>query len=277
MPELPEVETMCRGIRAIEGRRIANAQRTSCARKLIRIEPRIDRLRRRVVDTRVDRVERLGKRVVLVLDSGDRLVFEPRMTGLVLLESPPTKEHLRFEVTFAGGRPRRLWFWDQRGLGQIHLYTAEHFRALTADGRIGPDALAVDCEELKRRLAGRKTPVKVALMNQAWLAGVGNLYASEILYVARIDPRRPCDELTARQWSRIHEAMRMILQTAIEYEGSTLSDGTYRNALNNPGQYQTQHRVYDRAGQKCPTCRRARIVRIVQAQRSTFFCPRCQR
>ncbi len=277
MPELPEVETMCRGIREIEGRRIVGARRVPCSRKLIRIEPRIDRLQRRVVGARVVRVERLGKRVVLVLDSNDRLVFEPRMTGLVLLESPPTREHLRFEVTFAGGRPRQLRFWDRRGLGQIHLYTHEQFAALTCDGRIGPDALAVDLREMKRCLADRKTPIKVALLNQSWLAGIGNLYASEILHVARIDPRRRCDELTSTQWKRTFEAMRLILQTAIEYEGSTLSDGTYRNALNNPGQYQAQHRVYDRAGQTCPTCRRERVIRIVQAQRSTFLCPRCQK
>jgi formamidopyrimidine-DNA glycosylase len=118
--------------------------------------------------------------------------------------------------------------------------------------------------------------VKVALLDQRAVAGVGNLYASEILHLARIHPARPCDELARRHWNAIAAAAREVLETAIRYEGSTLSDGTYRNALNKEGGYQNEHRVYAKAGEPCPRCRRGVIERIVQAQRSTFFCPRCQ-
>ena len=120
--------------------------------------------------------------------------------------------------------------------------------------------------------AGRK----VALLDQAAIAGVGNLYASELLHVAHVHPQRRCDQLTKAQWERIHAAMVDVLEAAIRYEGSTLSDGTYRNALNKAGGYQNEHRVYDKANQPCPICQ-AEIARIIQAQRSTFFCPRCQR
>jgi formamidopyrimidine-DNA glycosylase len=126
-------------------------------------------------------------------------------------------------------------------------------------------------------LAGSRREIKVALLDQRALAGVGNLYASEILHLAGVHPQRQCDMLQRAQWQRIHAALVEVLELAIRYEGSTLGDGTYRNALNEAGGYQNHHRVYDRAGEPCPTCHREAIERIVQAQRSTFFCPRCQR
>ena len=123
---------------------------------------------------------------------------------------------------------------------------------------------------------GRRA-VKVALLDQRALAGVGNLYASEMLHVAGIHPAKRCHRLTMADWERLHAALQHVLSEAVRYEGSTLSDGTYRNALNRPGSYQSHHRVYDRAGEACPSCGRGPIRRIVQAQRATFFCPDCQR
>jgi formamidopyrimidine-DNA glycosylase len=103
------------------------------------------------------------------------------------------------------------------------------------------------------------------------------LYASEMLHRCGIHPAARCDRLHGDPWTRLHAALLAVLESAIEHEGSTLSDGTYRNALNQAGGYQNQHRVYDRAGESCPTCGRGTIQRIVQAQRSTFFCPACQK
>jgi formamidopyrimidine-DNA glycosylase len=135
----------------------------------------------------------------------------------------------------------------------------------------------MDAARLRSRLAHRRVPVKVALLDQSALAGVGNLYASEILHVAGIHPRLRCHRLSRRQWQRLADSMLAVLDEAIRYEGSTLADGTYRTVLNNPGGYQNRHRVYDRAGELCPSCGKRAIQRIVQAQRSTFFCPACQR
>ena len=127
----------------------------------------------------------------------------------------------------------------------------------------------------RERLGGSGRAVKVALLDQRAVAGIGNLYASEILHLAGVHPLRSCDRLTRAQWQRLADATRAVLDTAIRYEGSTLGDGTYRNALNESGGFQNHHRVYDRAGKPCVRCG-SPIVRIVQAQRSTFFCPKCQ-
>ena len=119
--------------------------------------------------------------------------------------------------------------------------------------------------------------IKVALLDQKALAGVGNLYASEILHRAGIHPARSCRRLRKAQWQRVHAEMLCVLHDAIQHQGSTLRDGTYRIARDAPGNYQFSHRVYQRHGQACLACGKAQIVRIVQAQRSTFYCPACQR
>jgi formamidopyrimidine-DNA glycosylase len=135
----------------------------------------------------------------------------------------------------------------------------------------------MSAESYRERLGASRRPIKVALLDQRAVAGIGNLYASEILHLAGIHPAHACRELTSRRWKALAAAAQTVLNAAIRYEGSTLSDGTYRNALNGEGGYQNQHRVYARAGRQCPRCRRATIARIVQAQRSTFYCPRCQK
>ncbi|HTM53132.1 MAG TPA: bifunctional DNA-formamidopyrimidine glycosylase/DNA-(apurinic or apyrimidinic site) lyase [Pirellulales bacterium] len=275
MPELPEVETMRRGILSVVGRRIAEVRLPRCRKRPILIAPSPATLRRRAVGQKIVAVDRAGKRVVLRLASGDAIVFEPRMAGLVLLGTPPTREHLRLRIVLDDGR--EVLFWDRRGLGLVRLVRQDEFEKHYGAAKLGPDALALSWQELAARLAKSRRPIKVALLDQAALAGVGNLYASELLHLARIDPRRPCNELSKAEWRRVHAAMLEVLHAAIRHEGSTLGDGTYRNALNEEGSYQNHHRVYDRAGQRCERCRRGEIERIVQAQRSTYFCARCQK
>ena len=276
MPELPEVETMRRGVAGIVGHTIEDARRVPCRLRPIRVTPGPVALRRRVVGRTITAVERIGKRVVVRLQD-DALVFEPRMTGLILLTDPPGEEHLRFRLQLAGGEHRQLLYWDRRGLGSVRLLSSRQLKTELGPDHLGPDALQVSVDQLRRRLESSSRAIKVALLDQRVVAGVGNLYASELLHVARIHPESPCSRLSDRQWSRLHVAMRQVLKDAIVHEGSTLSDGTYRNVLNSPGTYQNHHRVYDRAGQACPTCDRSQIRRIVQAQRATFFCPRCQK
>ncbi len=277
MPELPEVETMCRGIRSIIGGTIVKAARTPCCKRPIDIVPRIDRLNRRVTGKTVSDIERLGKRVVIRMDNDDRLIFEPRMTGIVLTGLPPNQEHLRFELTLEGCPRERLLFWDRRGLGKVTWLANDEFNRLVEDGRLGPDAMSVTAEQFRQRGKSSKRAIKVALLDQKFIAGVGNLYASEILHVAGVDPRARCNRLTVKQWNAIHQCMLQVLRLAIQYEGSTLADGTYQKAINDPGSYQNQHRVYDREGKRCLSCRTGTIRRIVQAQRSTFHCGSCQK
>lgn len=277
MPELPEVETMRRGVEPVVGAKIVALERLPCPRKPIAIVPGLAQFRRRVVDARIARTDRVGKRVVLWLDSDDAIVFEPRMTGLLLLGDPPDPLYSRLRLRLSGRRARQLVYWDRRGLGNIRLYDAAQYAEKFSDLAFGPDALRMTAQLYRERLGASRRAVKVALLDQRAVAGIGNLYASEILHLAGIHPERPCQRMTSRQWTALATAALEVLETAIRYEGSTLSDGTYRNALNREGGYQNEHRVYAKTGQPCPRCRRGKIARIVQAQRSTFYCPRCQR
>jgi len=248
-----------------------------CKRRPILIQPGPAALARRLVGRTVADFGRLGKRVVLQLDSGDRLIFEPRMTGLVLVADPPTEEHLRFRLDLAGGPIPHVWYWDRRGLGSVRLITEQQLAEQLGSRKLGPDALVLTADELCDRLSPSRRAIKVALLDQRAVAGIGNLYASEILHLAGIHPAKRCDLLNVAQWQMVHARMLEVLHDAILHEGSTLSDGTYRNALNQSGGYQSLHRVYDRAGEPCRQCQSTPIVRIVQAQRATFYCPTCQR
>ena len=279
MPELPEVETMVRGIRPhVEGRRIRHLLRCPCERKPILLEPGFDEMVARAEGRRIVRVWRRAKRVVMSLDSGDAFVIEPRMTGLMLLEDPPSVEHLRLEWQLAGRSDyRSVWFWDRRGLGTIRLLDSQQQDEVLGLGNLGPDALETTAADWQTICHSSRTPIKVLMLNQKKVAGIGNLYASEILHLSRIHPETPAREISHQKLQRLAEYTVAVLELAISYEGSTLSDGTYRNALNKAGGYQNAHRVYDREGEQCPTCNRSSIVRIVQSQRSTFFCRSCQK
>lgn len=276
MPELPEVETMRRGIASVIGKTIQSAALVKSNYRPILVSPR-QMLCRRLEGRVIVDTGRLGKRVLLHLDDEQILAFEPRMTGLVLVTDPPNQEHLRFVAELSGRKSPRLMFWDRRGLGTIHLLTPKAFDQKWGPHVLGPDALRIDGTQLRQRLGKSRRPIKPALLDQKAVAGIGNLYAAEILFEAEVDPRLRCDRVTKKQWDRIAEWTIHVLQKAIQYEGSTLSDGTYRNALNQSGQYQNHHRVYDRAGSNCSRCETGVITRIVQAQRATFFCPGCQR
>ena len=278
MPELPEVETMVRGIRdTMVGRSLRELRECPCSCRPLTLSPPFAEIARRSRGREVIAVRRVAKRVVIDLQGGDSFVIEPRMTGLMLLADPPDREHLRLEWRMSGaGQPASVWFWDRRGLGVVRLCDAEELARRLGGDSLGKDALLMtetDWREVSQRTA---RPIKVALLDQKLVAGIGNLYASEILHESRISPLRPTNSLTKPQVARLHAATQHVLTDAIKHEGSTLGDGTYRNALNESGGYQNSHRVYDREDLTCPTCQRSKIVRIVQTQRSTFYCRRCQ-
>jgi formamidopyrimidine-DNA glycosylase len=275
VPELPEVETMRRGIAGVVGSMIQAVERPRCQLKPLAVRPGWPALKRRLAGQRITGTGRLGKRVALQIESGDSLIFEPRMAGLVLVGDPPNEEHLRFRLRLAGPIPAVL-YWDRRGLGNVSLYRPDELHTLYGPERLGPDALECSPEIFVERLGKSRRAIKVALLDQKAVAGIGNLYASEILHRAAIHPATECTRLGEFDWQRLAAATSAILTDAIQYEGSTLGDGTYRNALNQDGSYQNHHRVYARDGQACLTCADGQIVRVVQAQRSTFYCPRCQ-
>lgn len=276
MPELPEVETMRRGLLPLLGGRITKLRQPRCLLKPILITPKLPTLRKRVLGQSIQSIDRLGKRIVLKLSSADTLVFEPRMTGLLLLGDPPNREHLRLKFEVTECQANTLLFWDRRGLGTVRLFSPKEQVTLLGRERIGPDALGATAEVLQAQFGHSHRAIKVALLDQKGIAGIGNIYASEILHLARIHPQSQCSALTRQHWSAIQQATQEVLELAITLEGSTLSDGTYRNALNQNGGYQNHHRVYNKADQQCPSCQQGKIERVVLAQRSTFFCPQCQ-
>jgi len=279
VPELPEVETMVRGIRPhVAGRTIRHFRACPTRCKPITMSPTAATMGRRITGQTISTVRRIAKRVVLDLSDGAHVVIEPRMTGLMLLADPPDPDHLRLEWELTGDSEYgSLWFWDRRGLGTVRHYRPQELVIALGPDRLGPDALTATIEEWQRLCGRTLRPIKVALLDQKLIAGIGNLYASEILHLARVHPQTPAAKLKPPQIAEIAAATVHVLTEAIRYEGSTLSDGTYRNALNHDGGYQNAHRVYDRAGETCPTCGKNPVVRIVQGQRSTFFCSGCQR
>lgn len=276
---------MCRGLHPIIGMQIESAACPRISVKPCGMYPEKGMLLRRLPGSAILGIERRGKRVVIQLDCG-YLVFQPKMTGLVSLTDPPDPGHVRLILKVSQvpcndpkskASPEQVFFWDRRGLGTIALWSKEELETNLGPDVLGIDALAIRVEELKARASKSKRPIKVVLLDQKVVAGVGNLYASEILHRIGIAPTLGAERLSNKQWKELHAAMLDILQTAIRYEGSTLGDGTYRNALNQDGAYQNHHQVYDREGECCTQCKRATIVRIVQAQRATFYCPVCQR
>lgn len=285
MPELPEVETMRRGIAGLAGARIEAARFPKGRCRPLAISPTPRELADFLAGSRIAAVDRFGKRVAIGIDRDGMaprwLVIEPRMTGLLLVAEPPTENHVRMELDLSPGimtppgRSDRLLFWDQRGLGTIRLLDAAGLERACGGAKLGPDGLVVTGEDLARRLGGSRRGVKVALLDQRAVAGIGNIYAAEILHRAAIDPRTPCHRLSASAWENVAEAARKILASAVAHEGSSIGDELYRTADNRKGGFQALHRVYGRAGTPCRTCGEA-IQRIVQAQRSTFFCAVCQ-
>lgn len=268
---------MRRGIAPIAGCRIVRAERPASRYRPAPCEPSWDAALAGLTGRTIVEVGRVGKRIILALDDGSRFVFEPRMTGLALLADPPTQEHLRLVLHLAGGAADKAAFWDRRGIGTFSWFANEAELIASRHGRIGPDALALEASDYVRIFGKCDREIKVALLDQALIAGIGNLYASEILHEAKIHPAKRCPTLKPAEWKRVADATRRILEQAIRHEGSTLGDGTYRNALNQDGSYQNCHRVYAKAGERCATCSRGVVARVVQAQRSTFFCAVCQR
>lgn len=256
MPELPEVETLCRQLRpVIVGRDILS--RRVIDRKLAHLPP----LEGRTVRS----IDRHGKRMIWTLSDGQCLVFQLRMTGrLFWLEGEELPPHARLVLSFHEGR---LVLSDPRRFATVELYRPPAASPVT-DGLepLDPRCLA----EAARR---RRLPVKSFLMDQKVVAGIGNIYASEILHGAGIDPARPACSLTPAQWRRVAIVSARILAKAVEARGTSISD--WRDLFAGPGEYQHQLRVYGRKGERCRACR-CEILRVVIAGRSTFYCPGCQ-
>jgi len=213
----------------------------------------------------IQSVRRLGKQIFFDLDRG-LLYIHLGMTGKLLWNVTPGK-YARVVLTLDQGT---LVYDDIRQFGRFeHFLKAPGFLA-----RSGPDALSIGFEEFFSRLQRHRGSIKTLLLNQAFIAGVGNIYADESLFAARIHPRAKASRLSRQRALELHRSILAILSLAIDHRGSSISD--YVNARGERGAFQQLHCVYGRAGEPCPRCGTT-IKRIVLGQRSTHYCPRCQR
>ena len=270
MPELPEVETIVRDVhRAATGARIERVE----VLKEDLIEGDAKEFRRCVKGRAIGGVTRRAKNIVVDLGD-DRLVVNLGMTGRLLVadRSAPLPRYLGVRFDLDDGR--LLLYEDVRRFGRLECLPAA--RWAERDRALGYEPLSDELtpRALREMASKSRVAVKTWLMDQRRVVGVGNIYASEALFRARIDPRRPANTLTLPQAKRLHAAIREVLQEAIDFRGTTLLD--YRDASGQPGEFSRRLRVYDRKGEPCTVCETP-LQRIVQGGRSTFFCPRCQR
>lgn len=271
MPELPEVEFVARQLRdELIGQRITGVE-VLWPPALSGMDPA--EFAGRVVGRSITGIDRRAKYLALDLDEGDVLAIHRRMSGNLILTGPD--EHDPYaRVVFALGDGRRLVFSDPRKFGRIVLTTREELPALFA--QLGPEPLeaAFTPAVLARQLAGRNRALKALLLDQSVVAGLGNIYADEALFRARLHPLRPGGSLTAGEIDALHAAIQETLRLGIEHGGTTF--GRHRDAYNEAGRNLEYLNVYRRTGEPCPRCGTP-IARTVVAQRGTHFCPHCQR
>jgi formamidopyrimidine-DNA glycosylase len=266
MPELPEVQTV---VDTLAPLLVGRPIRTVLHLRDDIVNPPgfdlIESLTGRVVTG----IARRGKKIVITLNDENRFFIHLGMTGRLTtcLAADAIEPHTHF---IADVGDHHLRFRDPRRFGGIFWLARDE----APDSELGPEPLNITPKQLHARLQKTRRAIKTALLDQSLIAGLGNIYADEALFAARLNPTCPANELTPPQVARLTRAIKSTLNRALHHRGSTLRD--YRDANGESGNFQKLHRVYDRAGQPCRTCRTP-IVRIVLGGRSTHYCPKCQK
>lgn len=270
MPELPEVETIARGLdKRVAGDRIESVWIGSKPEPL---KSPAATIAKTLEHTRILHVHRVGKHIVFDLMSSNgtdarQWIVHLGMTGRMLVAAPETEVsgHTHLIARLASGRELR--FVDPRRFGRLEV-RREPFTGP------GAEPLQITAEELVELFRRRKTPIKAALLNQNLLHGVGNIYADESLFRAGVRPRRRANSVTRSEYAKLHRGLQQVLKEAIAAGGSSVSD--YVDADGEEGFFQLQHRVYGREGEPCLVCKMP-IKKIVVGGRGTHYCPKCQR
>lgn len=271
MPELPEVETIARGLSNAVARKTIAAVAVTLPK--VALAPPGERFERALVGETVTGVGRRGKYVVVQFDSGRRLAVHLRMTGRLIVQPKGATEpypHTHVLITFGDGT--RLAFADVRTFGRMRLLAAGD--PWDADGGVEPLSEGFTGEAFVSMLDGRRTPIKTLLLDQSRIAGVGNIYACEALWEAGIRPSRPSHSISKPARRRLHGAIRDVLLRAIEARGTSVDD--YVDAEGLRGGFQNKLAVYGRLGEPCLRCGKP-IVRTVLGQRGTWWCRGCQK
>jgi formamidopyrimidine-DNA glycosylase len=271
MPELPEVETIKEDLRElVVGSEIERAQ--VLAPSLVE-QPPAERFASRLEGVRITGARRRAKHLIVELGTGKSLVFQLKIGGQLLLV-PPVEEPetaLMLVLDLDGGR--RLFLRDETGFTRARLLDADELEERLSS--LGPEPFeeAFEVGYLQRSIGSRKAQIKPLLLDQKVVSGIGNIYADEILYDARLHPRRKANTLSEDEWAALHAAIRSNLTAGIEHRGTTVR--LYKDVLDRPGDHQNYLRVFEKHGQPCPGCE-GEVVREKVSGRPSHFCPGCQ-
>jgi formamidopyrimidine-DNA glycosylase len=268
VPELPEVETIKNELSPhVIGRRFTGV--TVRDAKLVR-QPSAEEFRQKLTGKRIIGLERRGKYLIFHLSGNIVLIIHLRMTGALLLN--PEQANPYTKVIFHLDNGSQLIFTDRRRLGATWLVENE----LTITGKLGPEPLTPEftTESLAKRLQSHKAPIKAVLLDQAFIAGIGNMYADEALFAARIHPLREANSLSSQEIETLHKAIVYILQSAINNKGASVD--TYKRPDGELGTAHSNFSVAHRGGEPCPICGTP-IQRLAIRNRGSYFCPNCQK
>ncbi|MCC8191207.1 MAG: bifunctional DNA-formamidopyrimidine glycosylase/DNA-(apurinic or apyrimidinic site) lyase [Planctomycetes bacterium] len=273
MPELPEVETVARALdKAVGGRKIQQIIGISAIRQPFDAEDATAKL----AGATILAVRRRAKYLILYCDRAWSVLAHLGMTGSFRLEPAAEPRQPYDRVVFVLDGDEELRFADPRRFGSMRLVQVGAVGEIPAElAGLGPEPLnrAFTSKAMLSRARGRKTPVKVFLMDQKVVAGVGNIYASEALFHAGVDPRRPAGDLSPEEWTAVVAAVKTVLRRAIRRGGTTIR--TYRSLDGSEGKFRRSLAVYGRKGETCPSCGRPLVTEKLGG-RSTVYCPACQ-
>ncbi len=275
MPELPEVETIKEDLRELVlGARVEKAE--VLYPNLVE-QPSPGEFVRRLEGTQIIGARRRAKHLIVELDSGDALVFQLKIGGQLLLVPPVEEPQKNLMLLLHLDAERRLFLRDQTEFSRARLLDREELEGRLST--LGPEPLDGWFEEngaqyLRETLSPRRAQIKPLLLDQKVVSGIGNIYVDEILYDARLHPRRKANTLSDEEWGRLHAAIRENLAAGTEHRGTTVR--LYRDVLNRAGEHQSHLRVFEKTGEPCPVCG-GKVVREKVGGRPTHFCPACQR
>jgi formamidopyrimidine-DNA glycosylase len=274
MPELPEVETIKQHLRElVVGSFITQVEVLDPG--LVE-QPSTEEFERELEGARISGARRRAKHLIVELDSGNSLVFQLKIGGQLLLVPPVEEPKTALMLVFYLDGDRRLYLRDETRFTRTRLLNAEELEARLS--ALGPEPLE---EEFKRNgtnylqanLSSRRAQIKPLLLDQKVVSGIGNIYVDEILYDARLHPRRKANKLSGEEWGRLHAAIIENLAAGVEHRGTTVR--LYKDVLGRPGEHQNYLRVFEKQGRPCPECE-GKVVREKVGGRPTHFCPSCQ-
>jgi formamidopyrimidine-DNA glycosylase len=271
MPELPEVETIKADLRAlVVGSEVERAEVLDSS---LMEQPSTEEFVCRMEGAGITGARRRAKHLIVELDSGDSLVFQLKIGGQLLLVPPVEEPGTALMLVLYLDGERRLFLRDETGFTRARLLDAGELEERLSS--LGPEPLedGFQADYLPRKIGSRRAQIKPLLLDQKVVSGIGNIYVDEILYDARLHPRRKANTLSEGEWKALYDAIRSNLAAGVEHRGTTVR--LFRDVLNRPGEHQNHLRIFEKQGKPCPGCE-GRVVREKVSGRPSHFCPACQ-